>query len=409
MRPYAEYLAGVLVDGGFAPEDVRVAEQGGTTTLVATLQGSSDAPPILLSGHMDVVEAKPEDWERDPFTAVEENGYIFGRGATDMKSGITSMVVTLIRLKREDFVPSRDLVLVLSGDEETRMLSTAALAEEFEGAELVLNADGGGGLLSEDGAPVAYYIQGAEKTYADFRIEFTNPGGHSSVPRPDNAIYDLAHALMAIEAYTFPVQTSEVTLGFFRATGASLEGELGQAMLAFADDPTDQQAIAVLRAHPEFANQLGTTCVATMIEGGHAINALPQRASAVVNCRIFPGVEPAAVQEVLSGVIDNPGLSISILDPVPWSDASPLREDVMAALRKAIDARYPGLAVIPQMSAGASDSLFFRARGVPSYGISGLFMKASDEFSHGLNERIPADGLGPDLEHWHTLLTEIAR
>jgi acetylornithine deacetylase/succinyl-diaminopimelate desuccinylase-like protein len=409
LQPYAEYLAGVLKDGGFDPKDIRVAERGGVPTLVATLHGKSAQSPILLSGHMDVVEAKPQDWERDPFKAVEENGYIYGRGSLDMKSGVTSMVVTLVRLKQEGFVPSHDLVLVLSGDEETHMRSAKALAEEFPGAGLCLNADAGGGLLSEDGKPVAFYVQGAEKTYADYRLEVTNPGGHSSLPRADNAIYQLAHALTKIEAYTFPVQTSDITLAFFKGTGPSYGGDIGKAMLAFAGDPRDEAAIAELRKHPDLVGQLGTTCVATMLEGGHALNALPQRAAANVNCRIFPGVNPDAVKDTLAKVIGDPGIKISYVEEPASSDASPLRKDVMAAVRKAVDERFPGLPIIPQMSPGASDSIYFRGKGVPSYGVSGVFIKASDDFSHGLNERVPADYFVPDLAHWHTLLKELAK
>jgi acetylornithine deacetylase/succinyl-diaminopimelate desuccinylase-like protein len=409
MRPYADYLAGVLTAGGFAPEDVRITDIDGTSMLVATLHGESAEGPILLSGHMDVVEAKREDWERDPFVAVEENGYIYGRGSLDMKHGIVEMVVTLVRLKQEGFTPARDIVLVLSGDEETAMETTQALAEEFQGASLLLNADAGGGLLSEDGEPAAYYVQAAEKTYADFRVEVVNAGGHSSQPRADNAIYQLAQALTRIEAYRFPVETSEITTGFFRETGASLGGEKGAVMLAFAENPEDEAAIAALRAEPDLVGQLGTTCVATMLEGGHANNALPQRAAAVVNCRIFPGVDPDDVRDALVAAIDDPGVTIDYVDDVDASDASPLREDVMAAVRKALDRRYPGLPVIPQMSAGATDSLHFRGRGVPSYGVSGIFIKASDEFAHGLNERVPVDNIAPSLDHWHVLLTELGK
>ncbi|MEX0644978.1 MAG: M20/M25/M40 family metallo-hydrolase, partial [Parvularculaceae bacterium] len=200
FKAYADYLAGVLKAGGIPAKDIEFIPMGDTLAMVATLRGSGEGKPLLLSGHLDVVEAKPEDWERDPFTAVEENGFIYGRGASDMKFGVTMLTVTLARLKKEGFAPKRDVILVFSGDEETEMTTTAALAKRFADAELLLNADGGGGLLSEDNNPVAYYVQGAEKTYADFRVEFTNPGGHSSAPRADNAIYDLAKAIANIEA-----------------------------------------------------------------------------------------------------------------------------------------------------------------------------------------------------------------
>lgn len=406
---YAEHLARILKDAGFAAEDIEVDGSGPAPTLVAVYQGETDESPIILSGHMDVVEAKAEDWERDPFKMTREGDYVIGRGAVDNKFGVTMMVTTLVRLKAEGFKPKRDIILALSGDEETAMKSTAILAERFKNAGLVLNSDGGGGTLNEDGTPLAYNLQTAEKTYADYEISFANPGGHSSRPTKENAIYRLARAIDRIGAYEFPVATSETTLEFFRQTGAMTPGDLGKAMLRFAANPKDKKAVRALRANPEYVGQTGTTCVATMLSGGHALNALPQRATVSVNCRIFPGVTPDAVKETLAEVIDDPAAEIRFIDIPNYSDASPMREDVMAAVRKAIDARYPGLPIVPSMSAGASDSLYFRAKGVPSYGVSGLFMKPSDDYSHGLNERAPASAIGGALDHWHTLLTELAK
>jgi acetylornithine deacetylase/succinyl-diaminopimelate desuccinylase-like protein len=357
---------------------------------------------------MDVVGANPEDWTRDPFTMIEEDGFFFGRGVTDNKFGIVMMAETLIRLKKDGFKPNRDLILVLSGDEETTMATTMVLAEKFKDADIVLNSDGGGGGLGENGEPVAYYIQGAEKTYADFTVTFTNAGGHSSLPRKDNAIYDLAQAALNISKYEFPVMTSEITLESFRQSAANTEGEVGAAMRDFAENPKDKKAIKVLSSRPEYVGQLRTTCVATLLDAGHAPNALPQRASMNVNCRIFPGVAPEEVQQTLTEVIDNPAMSIELADEVHYSDASPLRDDVLAAVRKAVDRRYPGLPIVPEMSAGASDSLHFRANGVDSYGISGIFMKPSDMFAHGLNERVPVATVDGALDHWHTLLTTLA-
>lgn len=408
MKPYADYLASILKKAGFPAKDIEVIPMGDTAAFVATMRGEGSEKPLLLSAHMDVVEAKPEDWERDPFKPVEENGYIYGRGATDNKFGLTMLVVTMARLKKEGFKPKRDIVLVFSGDEETQMDTTAKLAERFKDAGLMLNADGGGGLISEEGAPVAYYLQGAEKTYADFTVEFTNPGGHSSAPRADNAIYQLANALARIEAYKFPVQWNDITLTSMRETGLKTEGEFGKAMVRFADNPKDKKAIKLLRERPETVGQLGTTCVATMLSGGHALNALPQRATANVNCRIFPGVDPETVRAKLVELVDNPDAKITFVDDVNASDASPLSEDVMGAVKKALDRRYPGLPIVPAMSAGASDSLHFRSRGVPSYGAAGLFMKSSDEFSHGLNERSPVDSIDGALDHWHVLITDLA-
>lgn len=404
---FARHLAKKLRDGGFDAKDVSVEPVEGTAILIARYRGAGDKPPIVLSAHMDVVSANPEDWTRDPFTMTHEDGFFFGRGVSDNKFGLVMLVTTLVRLKAEGFTPDRDIVLALSGDEETQMKSTRVLAERFKDADIVLNADGGGGMLADDGSPRAYYMQGAEKTYADFTVTFTNPGGHSSLPRDDNAIYDLAAAAMKISKYKFPVQTSDITLEFFRQTGAETPGALGEAMLRFADNPRDKKAIKEIASHPEFVGQLGTTCVATMLEGGHALNALPQRAAMNVNCRIFPGVSAEEVQATLVKVLDNPSAEIKLVDDASASDASPLREDVVAAARKAIDRRFPGLPIVPQMSAGASDSVHFRAQGVDSYGVSGLFMNPSDEFAHGLNERVPDDSIDGALDHWRTLLTEL--
>jgi acetylornithine deacetylase/succinyl-diaminopimelate desuccinylase-like protein len=358
---------------------------------------------------MDVVEARREDWVRDPFTMTEDANYYFGRGVVDNKFDVSMMAATLIRLKQEGFRPSRDVILVLSGDEETEMKTTEALAARFAGAALLLNGDGGGGTLHEDGAPLAYNLQTSEKTYADFEISFANPGGHSSRPSKENAIYRLARAIGRLAEYDFPVEANETTREYFRVTAVAAPEPLASAMRKFADNSKHKKSITMLRADPEYVGQLGTTCVATLLAGGHALNALPQRASVSVNCRIFPGVDPEAVRQTLIDVIDDETATVTRLDETIASPVSPMREDVLAALRKAIDARYPGLPIAPQMSAGATDSLYFRAAGVDSYGVSGLFMKPSDDFTHGLDERVPKDAIDGALEHWRILITELAK
>jgi carboxypeptidase PM20D1 len=407
---FARYLSDVLTAGGFAPDDVEIERFGETASLVARYRGAGKKRPMLLAAHMDVVEADPKDWERDPFTMVEEDGFFFGRGVLDNKFEIATMVTTLVRLKKEGFKPSRDIILVLTGDEETTMATTQALAKRFPTAEFLLNSDAGGGTYADaDGAPVNYAMQAAEKTYADFQIEVTNPGGHSSRPHKLNAIYELAGFLERLAAYQFPVQASELTRAAFRANAKRTPGALGEAMRRFAENPTDQNAIETLSADPEYIGQLRTTCVATMLGGGHALNALPQRAGAMVNCRIFPGVSVASVKAVLEGLVQSPRGSVTVLDNPVASDASPLRADVMAALRKAIDRRYPGLEITPSMSAGATDSLHFRNAGIPCYGVSAVFMRPKDDFTHGLNERVPVSNIAGSLDHWHVLLRELAR
>lgn len=409
---YAAFLKDQLVAGGFAAEDVTIERVADTAYLVARYRGSAGNKknPIYLSGHMDVVEAKPADWTRDPFTPVIENGYIWGRGASDMKYDLSTVVTTLIQLKREGFKPGRDILLLLSGDEETSMKTTAIMAEKYHDAELLLNVDGGGGELDESGNPVIFGVQGAEKTYADFELTFTNPGGHSSAPSRINAIYQLSAALGKIAEYQFPGQINDITRAGLVAAAATAEPVVADAMRRFLAEPNDPQALAVLRSDPGLIGQTGTTCVATTVTAGHATNALPQRATANVNCRIFPGTSPAQVMATLTEVVGDPALQIKELDSgtVP-SDASPLRPDLMKLITKAIHARFPGVPIVPSMSAGASDSMWFRAKGVPSYGVSPIFMKASDGFAHGLNERTPLSEIAPSIVYYRTLLRELAK
>lgn len=411
---YANYLKEQLVAGGFAAEDVTVTRLGDTAYMVARYRGTgkakNGAKPIYISGHMDVVAANPKDWERDPFTPVIENGYIFGRGATDMKYDLSTMVATLIQLKKDRFKPGRDIILLASGDEETAMKTTAALAEQYHDAELLLNVDGGGGSLDEDGKPIGFGIDGAEKTYADFELTFTNPGGHSSAPRKENAIYQLAQALTRIEAYAFPAQANEITLASLAAAADGEPPRIADALRRFVKDQKDAGAIEVLRGLPGYVGQIGTTCVATMVTAGHATNALPQRATANINCRIFPGVPVKEVQARLAEVAGDPRMTIREIDAGALaSPASPLRPDVMNAVTRAVHARFPGIPVVPTMASGASDSMYFRARNIPSYGISPLFMKSSDSFSHGLNERTPLSEIAPSIVYYKSLLTTLAK
>lgn len=409
---YATYLKAQLVAGGFADADVRVEKLGDTAFLVARYRGSkAGAKPILISGHMDVVEAKPADWERDPFTPVVENGYLFGRGASDNKFDVSTFVASMIQLKRDGFKPGRDVVMLFSGDEETAMKTTAALSAEFHDAELLLNIDGGGGDLDESGKPVMFGVQGAEKTYADFELSVTNPGGHSSAPRKPNAIYQLAAALQKIEAYQFPGQVNEITKASWAATAArTADPALAEAMRRFAANPADAGALALLRADPGFVGQTGTTCVATMVNAGHATNALPQRATANVNCRIFPGTPIPAVRDKLAELVGDPAVKVTKVESgsVP-SDASPLNPALMKVITNAVHARFPEAPVVPVMSSGATDSMWFRGKGVPSYGVSPLFMKSSDSFAHGLNERIPVSEIAPAITFYKRVVTDLAR
>ena len=409
---FANDLAGRFRAAGFASEDVHVLALGETAGLVVRYRGDgTGGRPILFLAHMDVVPARRADWERDPFTLIEEDGFFFGRGAIDNKSGLVLLAATFMQLKRENFAPTRDLIIWFSGDEETSGASTRALLEQHRAlvgdAEFALNSDAGGGLLSHEGQPTAYFLQTAEKSYASYTFTARNPGGHSSLPRADNAIYDLMEALGRVRGYQFQIMWNDTTLGSFRATGAQVGGAEGAAMLRFAQRPGDRRAAATLSRNPAFVGQLRTTCIPTLLEAGHADNALPQSAVATVNCRIFPGVSIGEVQAQLQRLAGEQ-VAVAPRDDYFSSDASPLRDDVLAALTRAVHASYPGVPITPSMSAGATDGLFFRAAGIPTYGVGEAFMREEDEFAHGLNERNPVASFYNGLTHWRVLITEIA-
>lgn len=412
-----DYLVGELKAAGFSDEDIEVTdyENDGEATQGLVVWYRSPDPqekPIALLAHMDVVDALAEDWVRDPYTLTEEEGYFFGRGTADNKYGVTSLVATFIRLKEEGFEPTRDLVMVLSGDEETGMVSTRAqakwVAEEVDPA-YVLNADAGGLSLDADGEPTDYGVQGAEKTYATFELTVTNPGGHSSRPRSDNAIYELAHALLKIEDYEFPVRHNELTLASLDAFGRKRLDQLGMAARAFAEDPSDEDAAAILRGDPSTVGQIATTCVATMLRGGHAENALPQSATATVNCRIFPGVGIEATEETLKEVVGNEDVKFELISDLVESPESGMREEVVDAIEAALEARgVEGASIIPSMSAGGTDGMHYRNLGYDTYGVGGLASKTNDTFAHGLNERVLVSSFYDGLDHFYVILKDLA-
>lgn len=415
VQTYAEYLRSVLLDAGFNADEVRVEPFGegdrATATLTARYPGRDPRrKPILVIGHMDVVDARREDWKRDPFAAAVEDGYVFGRGVMDNKFDISMQVTALAKLRRSGWRPGRDIILALSGDEETLGASARHLASQFREAEFVLNGDAGGGRLAEDGSPIAYAVQGAEKTYVDMMLTVTDVGGHSARPSPNNAIHTLARALGRIEAFSFPARTNEITSAYFKAIAPTTPGPAGEAMRRLVANPTDGEAIAALSRFPEYAGQLRTTCVPTLLSAGHARNALPQRATANVNCWVLPGDGVARVHQQLVEVIADERVQVSYdAERVNEAPTSPLREDVMRAIRKVVHARHPGLTIVPSMSAGATDGAHYRAAGVPTYGVSSLFIRSSDDFAHGLDERVPLGAIDSAVEHWEGLLRELAR
>ncbi len=408
---YAAFLKAYLVKAGFAADAITITPMADTARLHLVWQADKPkAPPMALAGHMDVVEANPKDWTRDPFTAVAEDGYIFGRGVLDNKFDLSMMVATLARLKATGFKPRRDIHLFLSGDEETDGLTAEPQAAEAKaaGVAFLLNSDAGGGGLDDTGQPQGYEIQAAEKTYADFTVTITSPGGHSSVPSRPNAIAQLGAVAARIEAHDFAPMINDITRAAMRHAAAGNDTPQAKAMLAFAANPADAAAVAMLRADPFGIGMIQTTCVPTMISGGHAPNALPQRAELTVNCRIFPGVAVADVQAELAKVAADPMAKITTTLAWKATPPSPLRPEVMTAVTKAVQARFPQVQPVPGMSAGATDSVFYRAQGIPSFGVGGIWMRSADVFAHGLNERVPEAAIAPALQHWEVLLRDLA-
>jgi acetylornithine deacetylase/succinyl-diaminopimelate desuccinylase-like protein len=399
---------------GWADSDVEIVPFEDTGYLIATWRGSdAKLKPLVISGHLDVVEAKPSDWTRDPFTPVVEDGILYGRGASDMKFDAALATATLIDMRKQGYKPRRTIILQFSGDEETTMRTSRVIAERLKHAELVINIDGGGGTYDEANAKPLYWTwQGAEKTYDDYQLEVTNPGGHSSAPRPENAIVQLASALTRVGAYHFKPELSPLSKAYFERA-AAFEGDpkLADAMRAFAANPEDQAAAATLRASSNYVGKIGTTCVPTMVSAGHAQNALPQRATANVNCRVFPGHNREAIRQELERVIAMPEIKVTATsgeDSIS-SPASPMRPDFIIAAEKAIRSVYSGITVIPSQASGASDSMWYRAIGVPSYGASPVFSKDSEDFSHGLNERVRLSNVAPSIAYFRSLFTDLSK
>jgi len=409
----ARYLADEMIGAGLPEADIEILPVGETAALIARYRGdgSSGKAPILLLAHMDVVEARPEDWERPPFKLTKDDTYFFARGTIDNKFGVAHLTSTFIRLTNEGFVPNRDLIIVFSGDEESTMASTEILAydrPDLAEAEFALNSDAGNGQLSEDGKILSYLVQTSEKTYVTWDITVRNPGGHSSKPRPDNAIFDLADAIGKIRTLKFPVRWSDTTLEYFDETGNQLGGELGDAMLQFSKNPENEAAAERLSIESSFVGTTRTTCVPTMLRGGHAENALPQSATVTVNCRVFPGVPVAEVKAALQAATGNDALEFVETYPPTESPISDLREEIRGAVSEAVHARYPGVRILGYMSSGGTDGMHFRRAGIPTWGMSGIVMNPDERFSHGLNERVPIDAFYGALDHWSIIIRNLA-
>jgi len=371
--------------------------------------------PMLILGHMDVVEAKREDWKFDPFVFREQDGYFLGRGTSDMKNGDVATTMAAVKLMSQGFKPNRDIIFFYSGDEETRGVGATLGASKWRNltdAEFGLNADGGCASYDRNFRPLGCGISTAEKTFQTYFFTTHNPGGHSSRPRPDNAIYDLADALEKLRTHRFTPMMNEASRGYFEER-ARQEGNspLGQQIRAWLANPNDGAAADAIEANPLEVGLTRTRCVATMLQGGHADNALPQSATATVNCRIMPGVQPAEVQAELQAMV-GPNVQVTpdpnyLGTPTP---ASPLRPDVLAAVTKAIQRFHgPAMHVYPVMQTGASDGSFFRAQGIPVYDVDGSWgISPDDERAHGLDERLPVRAMYDDVLHWEMIFQDLA-
>lgn len=397
--PAANAMAQRFRDAGFPEKDIFV---GGPTAKKHNMvvryrgKGGVGAPkPVLLLAHLDVVEALKADWSDnlDPFKFTERDGFYYGRGTSDDKAMASLFVAAAIRLKKEGYVPQRDIIIALTTDEEGGDYNGVDWLiknhRDLVDAAWVINEGGGGSL--RDGKPLLQSMQAAEKVYNDFTLRVTNAGGHSSVPKPDNAIYQLSEGLLKLSKFQFPVELNPVSRAFFEQTAKVEKPELAAAMTAIAKDPTDVAAAAVISKDPRYASMLRTTCVATMLKGGHAVNALPQLAEANVNCRIAPTSSKASVQATLQRIVGDPGV-VAVVDTSTENRASPpseMRPEVTGAVEKLTKEMFGDIPVVPTMSTGATDSRYFRALGVPSFGVSGLFSDPTvDARAHGRDERV---------------------
>jgi len=414
----SEAMAKRLRDAGFPDSDIQVlGPNDRKKNLVARLRGTGKRKPILLISHLDVVEARREDWNLDPFQFIEKDGYFYGRGTQDIKSGDAILVTTFLRMKKEGYKPDRDLILALTADEEGGKSNGVDWLlknhRDLVEAEYVLNDDHGW-LISEHGKPVIMEVDAAEKLYADYQLEATNPGGHSSLPVPDNAVYHLADALGRLERYEFPVDINNVTRAYYERMAQLSSGQRAEDMQAILKDPPDPAAVARLSQDPVDHSKLRTTCVATRLEGGHANNALPQMARANVNCRIAPGHSAEEIRLKLAEIVADPKVSVKFVGAIGGVTEHatnqqayappPLRPDVFEPLEKIVQEMWPGVPVVPSLATGASDGIYTNAAGLPTYGISGTAIDRDDVRAHGRDERMAVKSYYEGVDFYYRYL-----
>jgi acetylornithine deacetylase/succinyl-diaminopimelate desuccinylase-like protein len=416
----ANAMAQRLLDAGFPKEDVVVLgpnERKGN--LVARIHGSSSggtgpAKPFLLIGHLDVVEALRSDWTTDPFQFVEKDGYFYGRGTQDIKEGDAIFITTFIRLKKEGYKPDRDIILALTADEEGGKSNGVDWLlknhRDLIDAAFVLNTDAGG-VDMVNGKPISFNVEATEKLYGDYQLSATSAGGHSSLPVPDNAIYHIADALTRLQAYTFPFELNPVTRAYFEKMSTLESGQTAANMKGILENPPSAEAIAGLSATPKYNATMRTTCVATRLSAGHANNALPQSATANVNCRILPSHTQEETREQLMRIFNDPKVNVSyvndareVVDTAPDSKALPpteLQPEVMQPLAKLVAQMWPGVPVIPVMETGASDGKFTSKAGIPTYGVNGIAIDIDDDRAHGKDERLGVDSYYRGVEFYY--------
>ncbi|MFT3728283.1 MAG: M20/M25/M40 family metallo-hydrolase [Terricaulis sp.] len=391
----AQAMATRLRAAGYSDADMRVVVPDNAPNdgnLVAVLHGRSDAHALLLLAHIDVVDAHREDWQRDPFTLVEENGFFYGRGAADDKAMASVWADLMIRLRQENYRPNRTIRMALTCGEETsdRVNGVEYLLEhnrDWLQADFALN-EGAGGTLDANGRRIALNIQAGEKVHQVFQLEVTNPGGHSSRPVPDNAIYRLSAGLGRLSQFNFPLEVNPVVQAYFARMATIVGGERGAAMATLGRDPTNAEAAAVLSRDPSFNALMRTTCVATMLNAGHAANALPQRADATISCRIMQGHAPEEIQHTLQQVLGDDQIAVNILKRRDGSHAPPLTPQIMSPVEHVAGRMWHGVPIIPLMTPGATDGRYLNTAGIPTYGLSGMFSAEGETNAHGLNEKI---------------------
>ena len=404
-----EAMAKRLIDAGYAEKDIQiVGPESVNRNLVVRLHGSGKRPPLLMLSHLDVVEARRSDWSMDPFKLTEQDGWFYGRGTSDIKDGSAILVANFIRMKKEGYVPDRDLILALTAEEEGRgeyngvewlVKNQRALID----AEYCINMDAGDA-QEKNGKRINRTVQLAEKGVLNLMLEVKNPGGHGSLPGKENAIYRLAAGLLKMQAYEFPIQFSEITKSYFSKMSSFASGQLAEDMKLVSQTPPNMEAVRRLSERPYYNALMRSTCVATMLEAGHAVNALPQSAKAICNCRILPGIPQSVVLKEIHDMLADSQIVVHVMDSLLKNPPSPYNAAFMKTVEQVTEKLWPGIPVITVMGVGASDGIYLRGGGIPTYGISGVSVDMDDKRAHGKDERIGVKEFYDGLEYIYALM-----